>query len=157
MGNVLTFRIRADKTGPQPAEGEAWPCAGIEVHGDLDGDVSLPTSFIERHLGSDWLEVDEIGAVERPSRPSPAISESGSTEVAVNHRLPASHMPPPHVFRHVDRFVLHTLNLGDVTLRVTHQPDKYVDSDNPSDQVTPELYAAGRTRVDNFYICTVEG
>lgn len=154
---ALTFRIRADKTGPNPAEGDPWPLRGVEIEGDLSGEVLLPTSFVERHHAADWLEVHDIGIVERPALPEPGVHEDGSTIVTPAHRLPMPGQAAPHVFRHVEKFVIHTLNLGDITLRVVAQPDKYVDSDDPTEQVTPEVYAEGRTRVDHFYVCTLEG
>ncbi len=153
---ALTLRIRADKSGPKPAEGQPWPLLGVELHDLPDDEVLLPTSFVVRHLGAPWFQVHEIGVVERPSRPGPGVDENGSTVVVDEHRLPAEGLQAPHVFRHIERFVIDTLNLGVVTLEVTRQPDKYVDSDDPTEQVTPEVYAEGRTRVDHFYTCTVE-
>lgn len=155
MGRSLTFHIRADKTGPAPVEGMPWPTRGVELHGDLDGEVTIPTSFVRRHQLAEWLEIEDLGIVERPSRPDPG-AQKGSTVVKPEHRLPVDGLPQPHVFRHVKKFVIHTLNRGDVTLRVVGQPDKYVDSDDPTEKVTPEIYAEGRTRVDHFYTCVQE-
>lgn len=154
---ALTFRIRADKSGPAPAGGEPWPVRGVEIEGDLTGEVLLPTSFVERHRDAAWLVAYDIGIVERPSLPDPDVDDSGSLVVAEAHRMPSPGQPAPHVFRHVDKFVIDTLNLGEVILRVVNQPDKYVDSDDPTEKVTLEAYAEGRTRVDHFYVCTLEG
>lgn len=154
---ALRFRVRADKTGPAPAPGEPWPCVGVEIDGDFaDGQIDLPATWVERWIGADWLEVSTIGVVERPSRPDPAVDDNGSTAVPDEHRLPVDGMPAPHVFRHAEKIVIHTLNCGDVVLKVVHQPDKYVDSDDPTEQVTPEVYAEGRTRVEAFYGCEIQ-
>src|SRR4051794_24032690 len=118
---ALTFRIRADKSGPKPAEDQPWPVRGVEVEGDLSGDVMLPTSFVERHRDASWLEVHNIGVVERPALPDPGVDDTGSTIVTESHRLPRPGQSAPHVFRHVEKLVIDTLNLGVITLVVTHQ------------------------------------
>ena len=73
------------------------------------------------------------------------------------------HIQPPHSFLHADELVFHTPE-GDVTYRVTKQPDKYAadlvqhpkhgpvyEVSNPEKKVTPELYAAGLTDVHWFF------
>lgn len=82
-----------------------------------------------------------------------------------------------HNFRHADVVVLKTHDgRPDVRYRVTHQPDKYVDTTDytvpgaygvgeervgtrkEADDVamTPEYYNAGHTRVDHFYDLELE-
>lgn len=57
-----------------------------------------------------------------------------------------------HTFKHYDEIVFKTHDgRPDVRYGVVHQPDKYVDSDSDSDEVTDEHYANGQTRVDWFY------
>lgn len=158
---VTTFavRIRADKSGPEPAEGQPWPLLGVELPDPLPKGMLLPVSFVQRHSAAPWLDVVGADWVERPSRPGPA-KKDGSAAVAPEHRNPQDG-PPPHTFMHADRFVFHTLNHGDVTYVVTQQPDKYLDKgkgkEKPDAKVTVEDYEAGHTRVDHFYTCVLEG
>lgn len=157
MAATFDIRIRADKSGPAPEPGEAWPVAGVEILGDLPDEISIPTSFVQRHLNAGWLEVVGAGWVERPSRDNPDEGDDGSAAVAGPHRLTVVGQPPPHAFMHVERLIFDTLNHGRVEYVVTHQPDKYVDSDDPTEQVTLKHYNAGNTRVDHFYTCVREG
>lgn len=81
-----------------------------------------------------------------------------------------------HTFKHADAIVLKTQEgQPDLRYRVTHQPDKYVDTTDYSKggekaserlgsrkeadtvKVTDEHYAAGQTRVDHFYDLKLEG
>lgn len=156
MAATFDIRIRADKSGPAPEAGEPWPVAGVEILGDLPDEVSLPTSFVQRHLSAGWLEVVGAGWVERPSRAGAVEGEGGSAAIAPDHRNPNGG-PIPHAFMHVERLIFDTLNHGRVEYVVTHQPDKYVDSDDPTEQVTLDHYDAGNTRVDHFYTCVREG
>lgn len=154
MAKTFDIRIRADKSGPEPEAGQPWPCAGVEITSDLHTEVNLPTSFIARHLNAPWLEVVGVGWVSRPSRPEPLEVDGVLTVAPSNHHLDGG--PLPHSFMHAEAFVFDTLNHGKVTYRVVHQPDKYVDSDDPTERVTREHYDAGNTRVDHFYTCVLE-
>ena len=167
MAQTFDIRIRADKTGPEPAEGQPWPCAGVEIVGGVPDEITFPTSFIRRHQNAEWLEIVGDGWVERPSRPNPD-EKGGVLVVANSHRSPDG--PQPHMFMHVERFIFDTLNHGRVEYRVVANPDKYADYDeatypdrikkfkaDAATTVTPEMYAAGATRVDHFYTCVREG
>ncbi len=151
---AFQLRIRADKTGPEPAPGQPWPMLGVEIVGGPPAKVNLPTSFLRRHRNASWLRVEGSKVVERPSRPDPGV-EGGSTVVTDEHRLPADDLQPPHVFEHLDRIIFDTLD-GEVVYKVDRQPDKYATNaegvvTNDNAKVTPELYAEGRTQVDHFY------
>lgn len=167
MAQTFDIRVLADKTGPRPAEGQPWPCAGVEILGDPPDEVTLPMSFIRRHMDAPWLEVVGAEWVERPSRPGPT-QHGGVLAVAPSHRSPDG--PAPHMFMQAERFIFDTVNHGRIEYRVVAQPDKYADYEeasypdkikkfkaNAKTKVTPEMYAAGATRVDNFYTCVREG
>ena len=156
---AFQVRIRADKTGPMPAPGQPWPALGLEILGDPPKRVSLPVSFVRRNITAGWVRSEGSKVVERPSRPEPG-TKNGSTVVTDAHRLPAQDMPNPHVFEHLDRIIIDTLNHGEVVYAVERQPDKYATNTNgkvvdDNAKVTPELYAEGRTSVENFYICSL--
>lgn len=126
-----------------PATGrpEPWPLAGVRIEGDAPVSCKVPTSWVARGIAEGWLE----GVNERP-----VVRPAGPTQNVWN----SSHTGQPHLFMHYDALILKCVD-GDVRYEVTHQPDKYVDSDDPSESVTPEIYAAGNTRVDHFYELTL--
>jgi len=126
---------------------EPWPLLGITLEAAPEL-TTLPTQLVAQGTSEGWLTAENQRPVVRPAGPTQDV-------------LASSHTGQPHVFVHCDRIVFHTLD-GDVAYRVVHQPDKYADgtqaNDGPIDgsydddtPVTPELYAAGATRVDHFY------
>lgn len=160
MTEFLCIAILADKTGPAPSPGQAWPVRGVEIlnaqlrPGEPPAEVNIPVSFVQRHLGSGWLTVTNPRQVERPSQPSPIYDpETGSAQVAPAH-LGAK--TPPHSFRHFDTICLDTVSHGLLTYRVVAQPDKYVEDADFDEPVTINHYASGNTRVDTFYRCALE-
>lgn len=144
----LVLRKHADKTGDRLDDG-SWPSAGVSIvdhdraAADPPQSIILTPGKIAEGVREGWASTEGDTPVVRPAGPTMADWNS-------------SHTGTPHVFIHLDRVVLHTRE-GDVAYKVTHQPDKYVDSDNPREKVTAEKYAAGNTRVDNFYLLELEG
>lgn len=124
--------------------------------GEPPESVQLPTSWVQKYKDSSFITVEGEKSVLRPSRANPETQRGTPIVTAVDHQ-PVDGQPMPHYFLHLRRIVFHTSAHGDVAYKVTHQPDKYVDSDSPADKVTAELYAEGRTRVDNFYLIEREG
>jgi len=132
------------------ADHEAWPLAGVLLEQAPD-EAGVSTTLVAQGIAEGWLTGVNGRPVVRPAGRTQSDWISGQTGT-------------PHVFIHYDALVFHTLD-GDVTYRVTHQPDKYADSgsvnargqvitENEHDDdtpVTPDLYAAGETRVDWFY------
>lgn len=153
MSERLEVRIRADKTGPDPEEGQSWPIAGLEIVGDPPAEFDLPANWVRRMADRGLAKLENMKVVERPSAPDPDEVD-GSAAVSDAHLLSDS---APHKFLHADAIVLDTTTHGEVRYRVLAQPDKYVDSDDPTDPVTIDQYVAGNTRVDNFYRCALEG
>lgn len=128
---------------------EPWPLAGITLEVAPER-TTVTTQLVAQGISEGWLTAEGQRPVVRPAGPTQDI-------------LASSHTGQPHLFVHADRLVFHTLT-GDVAYRVVHQPDKYADHDQATwpDQVdafagdddtpvTPEIYAAGATRVDHFY------
>lgn len=158
MSTRLELRIRADKTGPEPAPGVAWPMRGVEIVGDPPTEFEFPARWAKEQAARGWVTLEGLTRVERPSKPNP-IDRRGSAGVAPAHRLAKGTLddPKPHEFLHADYLVLDTLSHGVLRYKVVAQPDKYVNSDNPAEKVTLKHYAAGNTRVDNFYRAVLEG
>lgn len=141
--------VTGDKKLVNPAtpgeEHEPWPLAGIDFvdeNGqptDPPQETSISTSKVSEGISEGWLTREGERPVVRPA---------GRTQGEWN----STHSGAPHTFLHADTLVFHAA-VGDVRYRVTHQPDKYVDTDWADDEtpVSPELYAAGNTRVDHFY------
>lgn len=128
---------------------EPWPLLGITLEAAPEL-TTAPTQLVAQGTAEGWLTAEGQRPVVRPAGPTQDI-------------LASSHTGQPHIFIHVDRLIFHTLD-GDVAYRVVHQPDKYADHGeatypeqvDPFDAdddtpVTPEIYAAGATRVDHFY------
>lgn len=140
-----------------PATGgaEPWPLAGVRIEGE-DGPpplVSLPTSLVDNGRAEGWIDVEGERVVHRPGGP------------------PNDLWRVTHTFRQYDALVFKTVD-GDVRYRVIHNPDKYavtgtetVNEDkgfyreviDPDAEVTDEVYAAGKTRVDWVYVVELEG
>lgn len=132
-------------------EHEAWPLAGVLIEGEVPRETTAGIAFINKGIAEGWIE-------RRGERP--IVRPAGKSQADWN-----GVQGQPHVFLHADEIVFKTLD-GDVVYRVVHQPDKYaitaymplsvekglyeeiIDDNEP---VTPEIYAAGDTRVDNWY------
>lgn len=108
------------------------PLLGVRIVGDIPTECRVPSSWVTRGVREGWIALEGARVVHRPG--GPAGDEWRVT----------------HTFTHADAVVIKCLD-GDVRYRVVHQPDKYADSDDPTESVTPEIYATGRTRVDHFY------
>lgn len=131
---------------------EPWPLAGVVLL-EAPDETTVSTTYVAEARNEGWVTLEDETVVVRPAGPA-ADPWKGD----------------PHVFHQCAVIVFHTLD-GDVRYRVTHQPDKYACAEDATfpDQVpaktktdnetpvTPELYAAGATRVDNFYGITKEG
>lgn len=122
---------------PATGQPEPWPLLGVQVEGEIPTACRVPSSFVARGVAEGWIEGVNGRPVVRPAGPAQSAWNS-------------SHTGQPHVFMHFDALVLKCMG-GDVRFVVTHQPDKYVDSNDPTEPVTPELYVAGATRVDHWY------
>jgi hypothetical protein len=136
---------------PATGQPEPWPFAGIKLE-EAPPCISISTGLIDRARAEGWVEVENERVVHRPGGP------------------PNDQWRVTHTFRQYDILVFHTVD-GDVRYRVTHQPDKYavvreetVNEDkgyvrqiiDPEADVTPDIYAAGKTRVDWYYIALRE-
>lgn len=133
---TMTIRKLADRTGEREP-GAPWPLAGISVVGDVPTECQVPTSWVENGAAEGWLTLEGERTVRRPGGP-------------IDDRWRVVHK-----FTHLDRITLHTVD-GDLSYRVTHQPDKYAAEGDDETPVTGELYAAGATRVDWFYVLELE-
>lgn len=118
-------------------EHEPWPLLGLRIEGDAPTRTRVSTRLVTRGIAESWLEGVNGQPVVRPAGPRQDVWNSTQTQT-------------PHVFTHYDEIIFRTVD-GDVRYRVTHQPDKYLADGADDDPVTPEDYAAGRTRVDWFY------
>lgn len=139
---------------PSTWESKPWPLAGVEIVGETPTNTLVSTSQVRQWVADGVAELEGERVVHRPSGPP--------------HDLWG---PPAHTFVHADVLVL-KCDGGDVRYRVVHQPDKYAEVDPPDAEdaadrlerhrataeakVTPELYAAGATRVDHFYRLDLE-
>jgi hypothetical protein len=117
---------------PATGEPESWPLAGVQIEGDPPQLTSASTSFVANAVAEGWIELVSERLEHRPGGPS-------------NEPWRIT-----HTFVHANALVIHTAD-GDVRYRVVHQPDKYAANGDDSTTVTPEIYAAGETRVDHFY------
>lgn len=148
----LIVRKHADRSAgrkydPNTGHELPWPLAGVELVNDPDV-TSVSTAFVDTARAEGWVTVEGEQIVTRPAGPAD------------------DPLRKLHHFRHLDAIVFDTID-GPVRYRVTHQPDKYADgaaaNDGPvkgkfddSTPVTDDLYAAGATRVDHFYIIEKE-
>jgi hypothetical protein len=130
-------QLRVRKLADRSAGDEApYPFAGLVVEAKPKR-CQLPTQWVAQGLAEGWIETEGMRVEHRPGGP---VDDQWATT---------------HSFVHYDAIVLKAID-GDVRYRVTRQPDKYVDSKDPDATVTPEIYAAGETRVDWFYDCDLE-
>jgi hypothetical protein len=123
-----------------------WPFLGIKVD-NKPKNTRVGVSWVVKGISQGWLTLDGIQLVHRPG--GPADNQWQST----------------HTFTHAKTLTLHAID-GDIVYNIVHQPDKYAVVDrrtineakgffeeviDPERKVTPEIYAAGDTRVDHFY------
>lgn len=118
-------------------EHEPWPLLGVRFVGDPPAEARVPTKWVDKGVAEGWI----VGVNGRP-----VVRPAGPTQDVWN----SSQTGRPHLLVHYDELVFRTLD-GDVRYTVTHQPDKYVAGGGDEDAVTPDVYAAGTTRVDHFY------
>lgn len=112
---------------------ESWPLAGVRILDDpLPDPCKLSTNIIALGEREGWIELEGKEVVHRPGGPPQDVWR-------VTHSLV-----------HVDAIVIKTVD-GDVRYEVTRQPDKYVDGDDEA-SVTDDVYEAGDTIVDKFYL-----
>lgn len=160
---ILAFRKLADKTSgrritryhPETGakmlvnpdtpgeEHEPWPLLGVRIV-DVNGSdtdppqrTAIDVGRVEAGMAEGWIERVGARPVVRPAGAQQDIWTSGTTGT-------------PHTFIHADYIIFKTVD-GDVRYRVVHQPDKYAADGDDETPVSPELYAAGETRVDWFY------
>ena len=120
---------------------EPWPLLGITLEA-APQETTISTTLLAEGVAAGWITAENQRAVVRPAGATQDVLFSGQTG-------------QPHMFVHCDRVIFHTLD-GHVAYRVTHQPDKYAATGDDDTPVTPEVYAAGETRVDHFYRLTKE-
>lgn len=141
-------------------DNEPWPLAGVsfcEQNGETCEPPALTTITprkVSEGVAEGWITTEGAIPVVRPAGATQDVWESTQTG-------------EPHLFIHYDSITFHTIE-GDFTYRVTHQPDKYADHSQATYEteefdadddtpVTPEVYEAGATRVDHFYVIELEG
>lgn len=164
MAEVLRIRRLADKSEEAVREHpmdhpDKWPLAGIEIVDFLGKPTTPPdvcrvsTALVDKGRAEGWIELVGENVVHRPGGPPDDL-----------YRV-------THTFKQADKIVFKTMS-GEARYDVTHQPDKYVDTNEygPLDreptpkptakadavEVTDEHYAAGHTRVDWFYDLKLE-
>lgn len=128
---VSTGRVKLVNPDTPGVEHEPWPTAGVKLEVAPD-ECRLATTVVDRGVEEGWIELVNDQLVRRPAGPAENPTRSW------------------HYFNHCTQIIFHTVD-GDVEYDVIYQPDKYVDSDDPTESVTDERYAAGETRVDWFY------
>jgi len=112
---------------------EPWPLAGVKILDDpLPDPCMLSTNIVARGEHEGWIELEGKEVVHRPGGPPDDIWRQ------------------THSLVHADVIVIKGVD-GDVRYKVVRQPDKYVDGDDEA-KVTDEIYQAGDTVVDKFYL-----
>lgn len=159
MTQVLTVRKLADKTSGErvtrydpdtgekklvnPAtpgdDHEPWPLAGVQIIGTPPTVTTASTGWVDNAAREGWVTIEGQRAVVRPGGPP-------EDPYRVD---PAKGIP--HVFRHADALVLHTVD-GDVRYRVVAQPDKYHQGPEGTDAVGDPT-----ADVRHFYVLELEG
>lgn len=151
-GKPVQVRIRADKSGPQPAPGTPWPAKGVEFPDGAPKVWAVSVNWVRNYLSASWLTAEGLRSVTRPSRPEPIADDSGSAAIAPEHYAAHPDLPPPHELLHADALVLQAADGGSLRYEVIRQPDKYVAGDTKgTKRVTPEVYAAGDTEVEHYF------
>jgi hypothetical protein len=129
---VHTGQVKLVNPDTPGVDHEPWPLAGVKLEIAPD-ECRLSTSFVDRGINEGWLEGFGESLIRRPAGPADNPTRAW------------------HYFTHYDELVFHTVD-GDVTYRVTRQPDKYVEGDETGVMsVTDEFYRSGETQVDHFY------
>jgi hypothetical protein len=125
---------------PATGQAEPWPLLGLEVVDETNARVEppkftrVPSKWVVRGVAEGWLTLVGVRLEHRPGGP------------------PEDPYRVTHTFTHADEVVLKTTpDQPDIRYQVTHQPDKYVEGGTDKTPVTPEVYAAGDTRVDHWY------
>lgn len=113
-------------------EHEPWPLASVDVMGDPPDEHGVSTHLVAAGISEGWITGEGEEVVHRPGGP------------------PDNRWAVTHTFVQYASLTFH-FDSGDVTYKVTHQPDKYVAGGTDKTKVTDEIYAAGETRVDAFY------
>ena len=147
----LSIRKLANKTGDRLPNG-SWPLAGIKVLPETPDKFNVSTRYVDAAEAEGWMKRVNPRGVVRPAGPRQDV-------------LSSSYSGQPHTFIHCDEIIFKTVD-GDIRFLVVHQPDKYAVVDyevvnqeknlvreviDPNQKVTPEIYAAGQTRVDHYY------
>lgn len=109
---------------------------GIRLE-DAPEQTLIPTRYVDQAVAEGWM---------RRINERPVVRPAGPTQDILNSSFNGS----PHLFIHCDTIIIYTVD-GDYHYVVQHQPDKYVASGDDESIVSPEVYAAGDTRVDHFY------
>jgi len=132
-----------------PATGEPspWPLLGLDAPGGWPRKTRVPIKTITRGIIEGWAELVNPQMVFRPGGP------------------PEEPYRVTHAFTHADAIVFHGLQ-GDVTYRVTQQPDKFAAREQKvlseekalylpiierEKKVTSDIYADGLTEVAWYY------
>lgn len=110
------------------------PLLGVRLEDPVPDQVRVSTTVVNNGVAEEWITLEGAKTVSRPGGPA---HDPDRPELL-------------HNFRHAKAVVFHTVD-GDVRFKVTHNPDKYVDSDDDTEKVTKEHYESGNTRVDWFY------
>src|SRR5262245_46185009 len=98
-------------------EHEAWPLLGVQIENEEPPQtVVLSMSFVAAARAEGWIEVAGEWQVFKPGGP------------------PENPWAVTHTFTQLDEITIKTLD-GDVKYKVTHNPDKYDGSGNPTDAV----------------------
>ena len=95
---------------------EPWPLLGITVEGDGPPTrCTVNSTFVANGRREGWLTAVGEQAEHVPAGPPEDL-----------YRV------PPHTFIKYDRIILHTMSDGDVAYRVTRNPGKCEDPDEPA-------------------------
>lgn len=90
-------------------EAEPWPLLGVDVEGEAPRLTSISTSLVSQGKNEGWISSTNDRVVHKSGGP------------------PSDPWAKTHTFLHSDVMTFH-FQSGDVSYRVIHQPDKYVDS-----------------------------
>jgi hypothetical protein len=113
---------------------EPWPLLGVEIEGTPET-ATIPTRVINRGVAEGWIELENPRPAHRPGGP------------------PEEPWRVTHTFIHADVIIFKTPDGEDnVRYAIVHQPDKYADPGDDETPVTPEIFNAGDTRVDWYYV-----
>lgn len=105
-----------------------------EILGTPPDVTSISVRKVRQGIADGWIKGTGEKIVQRPSGPA----DDPTLDL--------------HTFVHYS-----TLTIGGVKYTVTHQPDKYAADGADDTPVTSDVYAAGDTRVDHFYVLELKG